>query len=274
MTDRYAVIGNPIAHSKSPLIHTAFAQQTQQDLRYEAILAPLDGFASTANVFRQQSGKGLNVTVPFKMEAYQFATELTERASIAQAVNTLKFEDDRILGDNTDGAGLVRDITVNLAVPMTRKRILLMGAGGAARGVILPLLRQEPAMLAIANRTPQKALDLQQQFAAYGRMTAGSYMDFAGESFDIIINATAASLNDDLPELPASIFAPEALAYDMMYSTDPTRFLQYAGQQGVRHHADGIGMLVEQAAESFYLWRGIRPETGTIISHLRAGTAN
>ncbi|MBX3629486.1 MAG: shikimate dehydrogenase [Nitrosomonas sp.] len=269
MTDRYAVVGNPIAHSKSPLIHTTFARQTQQDLRYEAILAPLDSFISTVEAFRQQDGKGMNVTVPFKLEACRFATELTERASIAQAVNTLKFESDTILGDNTDGAGLVRDITANLSIPIAGKRALLMGAGGAARGVILPLLQQQPATLAIANRTPQKALDLQRQFSAYGRISAGSYMDFAGTHFDIVINATAASLNDGLPELPDGIFAAGALAYDMMYSKEPTRFLKYAARQNVQYLADGIGMLVEQAAESFHLWRGIRPDTATIIAQLK-----
>ena len=270
MTDRYAVIGNPIAHSKSPLIHAAFARQTHQDLQYEAILAPLDGFSDTVDSFRQQGGKGMNVTVPFKLEAHRYATELTERAEIAQAVNTLKFEDNRILGDNTDGAGLVRDITLNLNCPVTGKRILLMGAGGAARGVILPLLQQQPAKFAIANRTPQKARDLSQQFAAYGQIETGDFMGFSGQSFDIVINATAASLNDDLPELPAGIFAPDALAYDMMYSTVRTRFLQYAAQQGVQQLADGIGMLVEQAAESFYLWRGIRPDTQIVISRLKS----
>ncbi len=269
MTDRYAVIGNPIAHSKSPLIHTAFAQQTQQDLRYEAIPAPLDGFISTVETFRQQGGKGMNVTVPFKLEACRFAAELTERARTAQAVNTLKFESDTILGDNTDGAGLMRDITTNLRIPVAGKRILLMGAGGAARGVILPLLQQQPTTLVIANRTPQKALDLQQQFAAYGQVNAGGYMDFAGAHFDIVINATAASLNNELPELPAGIFATGALAYDMMYSQEPTPFLKYAAQHNVPYLADGIGMLVEQAAESFHLWRGIRPDTAAIIAQLK-----
>jgi len=272
MTDRYAVIGNPIAHSKSPLIHTAFAKQTNQDLHYEAILGPLDGFADTVDTFRQQGGKGMNVTVPFKLEAYHYATELTERAKIAQAVNTLKLEDNRILGDNTDGAGLVQDIMVNLNFPIANNRILLMGAGGAARGVILPLLQQQPAMLAIANRTPQKALDLGQQFSAYGHIEAGDYMGFAGQSFDIVINATSASLSDDLPELPTGIFAPKALAYDMMYSAELTRFLKYAAQNDVHQLADGIGMLVEQAAESFYLWRNIRPDTQAVISHLKSGT--
>ena len=269
MTDRYAVIGNPIAHSKSPFIHMVFAQQTRQDLTYEALLAPLDGFVETVDAFRRQNGKGMNVTVPFKLEAHQFVTELTERAQLAQAVNTLKFEENRILGDNTDGAGLVQDITVNLNTQINGKRILLMGAGGAARGVILPVLQHRPAMLAIANRTLQKALDLQQQFAAYDQIKAGAYMDFAGTRFDIVINATAASLNDELPQLPEAVFAPDALAYDMMYSIEPTRFLNYAALQGVRQLADGIGMLVEQAAESFYLWRGIRPDTQAVIMQLK-----
>jgi shikimate dehydrogenase len=269
MTDRYAVVGNPVAHSKSPLIHTAFAQQTHQDLRYEAILAPLDNFINTVETFREQGGKGMNITVPFKLEAHQFANELTERARVAQAVNTLKFENDRVLGDNTDGAGLIQDIAANLNFPVASKRVLLMGAGGASRGVILPLLQQQPAMLAVANRTPQKALGLMRQFAAYGQVSAGGYMDFAGEHFDIVINATAASLSDDLPELPDGIFATEALAYDMMYGNKPTRFLQYAAQHGVPHLADGIGMLVEQAAESFYLWRGVRPNTRAVIAQLK-----
>jgi len=269
MTDRYAVVGNPVAHSKSPLIHTAFAQQTHQDLRYEAILAPLDGFINTVETFRQQGGKGMNITVPFKLEAYQLTNELTERARVAQAVNTLKFENDMALGDNTDGAGLIRDIVVNLNFPVAGKRVLLMGAGGASRGVILPLLQQKPAILAVANRTPQKALDLQQQFSAYGQFSAGGYMDFAGEHFDIVLNATASSLSDELPELPDGIFAKKALAYDMMYSNKPTRFLQYAAQHGVPYLADGIGMLVEQAAESFYLWRGVRPDTRAVIAQLK-----
>jgi len=269
MTDRYAVVGNPIAHSKSPLIHNMFARQTRQDMQYDAMLAPLDGFKTTADTFRQQGGKGMNVTVPFKLVAHQLATSLTERADIAQAVNTLKFEDDRILGDNTDGAGLVQDIIGNLNIAITDKHILLMGAGGAARGVILPLLQQKPALLAIVNRTPQKAIALQKQFIQHGQIDAGDYMHFAGRSFDIVINATSASLNDALPALPPGIFAADALAYDMMYSAEPTRFLKYAGEQGVRHLADGIGMLVEQAAESFHLWRGIRPETKDIITRLK-----
>ncbi len=272
MLDSYAVIGNPISHSKSPLIHTTFAQQTNQSMQYGALLAPLDGFQITATNFRQQSGKGLNVTVPFKLEAFQLATRLTERATIAQAVNTLKFENDEILGDNTDGAGLVRDIESNLGISIASKRILLLGAGGAARGVILPLLQQNPAILAIANRTLHKAEALQQQFIAYGNMVAGDFMRFSDEHFDIIINATSASLHDALPELPANVFAQTTLAYDMMYRHEPTRFLKFAHQHGAHQLADGIGMLVEQAAESFFVWRGIRPQTKPIIAMLKSQT--
>ena len=267
--DAYAVIGNPISHSKSPLIHTAFAQQTDQAMRYDAILSPQNEFQQTVSSFHQQGGKGINVTVPFKIEAYELATHLTKRAQMAQAVNTLKFEDHEILGDNTDGAGLVCDITKNLNIPIEAKRILLMGAGGAARGVILPILQHNPTILAIANRTPQKAQALQQQFATHGEIVAGEFMDFSGEQFDIIINATSASLHDALPALPERIFANNSLAYDMMYSLEPTSFLLFAKQNGASHLADGMGMLVEQAAESFFLWRGIRPETKSVIAKLK-----
>lgn len=270
MLDSYAVIGNPVSHSKSPLIHAAFAQQTNQAMQYEALLAPLDGFQATVESFRQRGGKGLNVTVPFKLEAHQLATRLTERASIAQAVNTLKFENGEILGDNTDGAGLVRDIEYNLGIPIAGKRILLMGAGGAARGVILPLLQQKPSLLAIANRTPEKAAALEKQFNTYGNIVAGDFMHFAGEHFDIIINATSASLHDALPELPAGVFTHAALAYDMMYRQEPTPFLKFAQQNGTLRIADGIGMLVEQAAESFFVWRGIRPQTKPVIAKLKS----
>lgn len=269
MLDSYAVIGNPISHSKSPLIHKAFAQQTNQSMQYDAFLAPLDGFQAMVESFRQRGGKGMNVTVPFKLEAYRLATRLTERATIAQAVNTLKFEDDEILGDNTDGAGLVRDIECNLGILIAEKRILLMGAGGAARGVILPLLQKKPALLAIANRTRGTAEALQDQFSAYGNIVMHTFMP-SNAHFDIIINATSASLHDALPELPTGVFAQATLAYDMMYRQEPTRFLKFAQQNGTRQIADGIGMLVEQAAESFFLWRGIRPQTKPVIAMLKS----
>lgn len=271
MPDFYAVIGNPIHHSKSPLIHKQFARQTKQFMQYEAILAPLDGFEAAVRAFQQQGGKGMNVTVPFKLQAYAMSTRLTERAKAAQAVNTLKFDGNHdILGDNTDGAGLVRDIKVNQGIAITGKRILLMGAGGAARGVILPLLEHNPCLLAIGNRTKEKAQALQRQFSAYDKITSGHYHDFSGEIFDIVINATSASLHDELPPLPAEIFSDKSLAYDMMYGKALTPFLEFARQQGVSKLVDGTGMLVEQAAESFFLWRGIRPETKEVIEMLKS----
>lgn len=267
MTDRYAVFGNPISHSKSPLIHAAFAEQTGQDISYEALLAPLDGFAAAVDAFRAVGARGANVTVPFKLEAFEYATELTERARLAQAVNTFKFDGDRVLGDNTDGAGLVRDVTVNMHVALTGRRVLLMGAGGAARGVILPILGEKPAQLFIANRTAEKAEQLAAQFAQYGAVQGGGYDALAALQFDVVINATSSGLSDDLPPLPEGVFAPGALAYDMMYGKE-TPFMAFARAQGARV-ADGLGMLVEQAAEAFYLWRGVRPETRPVIELLR-----
>ncbi len=270
MTDHYAVIGNPIAHSKSPLIHAEFARQTMQDMAYTAILAPLDGFAAAVKKFQAEGGKGLNVTVPFKQEAWKLASRLTERARLAEAANTLKFEEDgTILGDNTDGAGLTRDIAENRGIPIAGKRVLLMGAGGAARGVLLPLLLQKPGELAIANRTPEKALVLERHFAAYGPLEGGDYARLAKRQFDIVINATSSSLSDQLPPLPEGVFAAGSLAYDMMYGKGLTPFLQFARQNGAAHLADGFGMLVEQAAESFFLWRGVRPQTSAVIAKLK-----
>lgn len=269
MTDRYAVVGNPISHSKSPLIHAAFARQTDQDLSYEAMLAPLDGFAPCVSEFRRDGGKGLNVTVPFKVDAWKLATRLSERARLAQAVNALQFEPgEQIFGDNTDGAGLVRDIVHNLGFPLEGKKILLMGAGGAARGVLLPLLENRPASIFIVNRTAARAVELQHQFTPYGAIAAGSYEALSGASFDVVINATSSGLADQLPPLPEGLFAPAALAYDMMYGKE-TPFLSFAREQGAEVVADGLGMLVEQAAEAFLLWRGVRPATQPVIEMLR-----
>jgi shikimate dehydrogenase len=270
MTDRYAVVGNPIAHSQSPQIHAAFARQTGQDLVYDAILAPMDGFAAAVAAFRAAGGRGLNVTVPFKLEAFALANERTERAREAGAVNTLRFDDERALGDNTDGAGLVADITLRLRVPLAGKRVLLMGAGGAARGVVGPLLRERPASLAIANRTVAKAHAIAREFAGQGPVRGGGYADVAGEAFDVVINATSASLEGSVPPVPAGAFAPAALAYDMVYGDRATSFLVSAQAAGAKTTADGLGMLVAQAAESFLLWRGIRPDTAPIIDALRA----
>lgn len=279
MTDVYAVFGNPIAHSKSPMIHAAFARQTGQDMVYSAVLAPLDGFQAAVAEFRAAGGRGANVTVPFKEQAYALATRHTPRAQAAGAVNTLHFGPDGLLGDNTDGAGLVRDLVDNLGLALAGKRLLLMGAGGAARGVILPLLEQQPASVFIVNRTPDKAIALATTMAAASTPTAcapgsggsqlsgGGYADLTDE-FDLVINATAASLTGDLPPLPAGVFAQDALAYDMMYGQD-TPFLAFARTQGART-ADGLGMLVEQAAEAFWLWRNVRPDTAPVIELLRS----
>jgi len=266
MTDAYAVFGNPIAHSKSPLIHAAFARQTGQDMCYSVVLAPMDGFAEAITDFRRQGGCGANVTVPFKEQAFALATRLSPRAQAAGAVNTFKFESDDLYGDNTDGAGVVRDLTANLGLDLAAKRILLMGAGGAARGVILPLLERQPDSLFIVNRTASKAVGLAQIMDAGKRLVAGGYADLSGQ-FDLVINATAASLAGELPPLPEAIFAPDALAYDMMYGKD-TPFLAFARERGVRT-ADGLGMLVEQAAEAFFLWRGVRPDTAPVMQLLR-----
>jgi shikimate dehydrogenase len=265
VTDHYAVIGNPVAHSKSPRIHAAFAQQTAQDLDYGVILAPLGGFADAVAKFRADGGRGLNVTVPFKLDAYALATELTGRAKSAGAVNTLKFDGAVALGDNTDGAGLVADIVTRLGVRIAAKRVLLMGAGGAARGVVLPLLQQRPAMLAIANRTVGKALALAQESAAHGTVRGGSYADFAALTFDVVVNATSASLTGHVPPLSDELFAAESLAYDMVYGDEPTAFMTQAKSRGAARVADGLGMLIAQAAESFVLWRGVRPDTRPVI---------
>lgn len=269
MTDHYAVIGNPIAHSKSPWIHAAFARATGQDLDYTAILAPFDGFPATVAAFRREGGCGANVTLPFKLEAHALATEVTERAQAAQAVNTLRFDGAAILGDNTDGVGLVRDIERNLGVVITDKRVLVMGAGGATRGVLGPLLKRGPASLFIANRTVYKAIELAALFADEGNVEGGGYERLARRGFDVVINATSASLAGELPPLPDSVFEPGALAYDMMYGRGTTPFLQRAKADGVARAVDGLGMLVEQAAESFFMWRGVRPETASVIEMLR-----
>ncbi len=269
MSDKYALIGNPVAHSFSPLIHAEFARQTGHDVEYTRLLAPLDGFAAVVEQFRAQGGKGLNVTLPFKLEAYQLATRRSARAEHAQAVNTLKFEDGAVFGDNTDGAGLVRDIEVNLGFPIVAMRVLLMGAGGAARGALLPLLEKKPVTVVIANRTVEKAHELAQRFFHQGCSGCG-YDELVNRQFDLVINATSASIAGELPPLPAHLFAPRSLAYDMMYGKEPTPFLKFALEQGARI-ADGSGMLIEQAAESFLIWRGVRPDTAPVIAKLRAG---
>jgi len=269
MTDRYAVIGHPVAHSKSPRIHTAFARETGEDLVYDLLPAPLDGFDAVVRTFRAAGGRGLNVTVPFKLAAFALANEVTDRAREAGAVNTLRFDGAHALGDNTDGAGLVGDIRRRLGIELAGKSVLLLGAGGAARGVVGPLLQERPAALLIVNRTVAKAHALARQFEARGPVRAGAYADLTGRAFDVVINATSASLSGDALPLPAGLYAPGALAYDMVYGDVPTPFLAAARAGGAATIADGLGMLVAQAAESFLLWRGVRPDTRPVIEALR-----
>lgn len=267
-TDRYAVIGHPIAHSKSPLIHGLFAQATGQDMVYTAIEAPLDGFAAVVHAFRTQGGRGLNITLPFKLQAFELATDPLESARLAGAVNALKFEGDRIYADNFDGLGLVNDIQRNLGVSLAGKRVLLCGAGGATRGAIVPIALQKPALLAVANRSADKAHQLKRDFAAHVNLQTGGFEDLAGESFDVVLNATSTGLTQAALPLPAGVFAAGALAYELVYGKGLTPFLKQAQAAGVTHIADGVGMLVEQAAEAFAWWRGVRPDTRPVIDRL------
>lgn len=268
MSDRYCVIGNPIAHSKSPLIHAAFAAQTGQLLTYQRELAPLNGFETHVQGLIAAGFRGANVTVPFKLDAARIATRLSARAQAAGAVNTLSFVEGAILGDNTDGPGLVADIVKNAGVDLRGKRVLLMGAGGAARGVVLPLLEAGAAAIVVANRTRATADALVATFAD-ARVTACDH-DQIGQAFEVIVNATSASLSGALPPLGAAAFGADTLALDMMYAAQPTPFMVFAAGHGARVR-DGLGMLVEQAAEAFALWRGVRPETGAILQQLRHG---
>lgn len=272
MTDRYAVIGNPIAHSKSPALHAAFARQCAQDIEYTRILGPLDGFVATVREFQRSGGKGLNVTVPFKQEAYALADELSERARLAGAANTLTLRaDGSIHGDNTDGVGIVRDIVNNIGRPLAGQRILLLGAGGAVRGVLAQILAERPAGLLIANRTADNARKLADLFAPFAGGTefaACGFAEVAG-AFDIVINGSSSSLSDDVPPLPAEVWRTNTLAYDMTYASAPTAFVRAARAAGAGLATDGLGMLVEQGAESFFIWRGLRPETAALIESLR-----
>lgn len=268
MTDRYAVVGNPVGHSKSPRIQMAFAAQTGEDILYTAILAPLDGFADEARKFFLAGGRGLNVTVPFKEDAWRFATEHSDRALRAGAVNTLIWlADGQVRGDNTDGAGMVGDLKDH-GVGMSGKRILVLGAGGAVRGVLQPLLDEQPAEILIANRTVSKAEELARLFSDLGQVSACAFEEVSGD-FDLIINGTSASLGGDLPPVPASCIGAHTVCYDMMYSNDLTVFNQWAQAQGAAQVIDGLGMLVGQAAESFWLWRGVRPDAAAVLAELR-----
>ena len=269
MTDLYAVFGNPINHSKSPAIHRQFAEQTGQDMHYTRQLVNEGEFEKAAREFFAQGGKGLNITVPFKLNAFDFAEKRTPRAERAGAVNTLaRLSDGSILGDNTDGIGMIHDMH-NLGWEIHGKRVLILGAGGAVRGILQPLLEANPARVTLANRTMSKAEELAKSFLDLGDIQAKSYEYLAGDIFDIVINGTSASLQGELPPLPEKLLAENACCYDMMYGAEPTIFLQWAKNHGATQVADGLGMLIGQAAEAFYLWRQIRPEVVPVITALR-----
>lgn len=273
--DLYAVMGNPINHSKSPQIHTAFARETGQKLEYSAIHVDVGGFSQAVSHFQGHGGKGLNVTVPFKLDAWKMSDTLTDRAKRAGAVNTLVLEKNgHIKGDNTDGVGLVNDIVEHLGWEIEHKRVLILGAGGASRGVIGPILDKKPRSLTIANRTASKATELANSFRDMknkdtGSVDAGGYDSLVGQQFDLVINATAASLQGEVPPLPDDLIAEDGCCYDMMYAAKATAFMQWATQHGVKNISDGLGMLVGQAAESFNIWRGVRPSVEPVIKSIK-----
>ena len=269
--DRYAVFGHPIGHSQSPRIHRLFAKQTGQTLTYTAEDVTPEIFEPSVKAFLQTGGRGLNCTVPLKELAFRLADTLSDRAQRSKAVNTLALRDDgMIFGENTDGVGLVRDLTHNLGLDLTGQRILILGAGGATRGILEPLLQRQPSRLTIANRTPEKAAQLATEFSDLGHITGGGFASLAGDQHDLILNATAASLSGDLPDLPPDILACDGACYDLAYGREPTAFVRWGLEQSARLSVDGIGMLVEQAAEAFHLWRGVRPDTAPVIAELNA----
>lgn len=271
MTGLYAVIGNPIGHSKSPSLHKAFAEQTGQDLDYVAIEGRPGSFASDVDAFRARGGLGLNVTAPFKLDAFDYAEKRDDSAKAAGAVNCLAFQGEAISGHNFDGIGLLRDIEENRGCPLKGKRILMLGAGGAARGALLPFLQAQPAELVLVNRTIAKASALGERFGGTGNLVSTGYAELAeerGRGYDIVVNATSASLRNELPPVPARVFRPTGLAYDLAYGKGLTPFLRRAREAGMARLADGVGMLVEQAAEAFALWRGVRPPTATMIERM------
>jgi shikimate dehydrogenase len=269
--DRYAVIGHPVGHSRSPFIHSRFAAQTGQAMEYTTIDAAPQDFESTVRRFFDEGGKGLNVTVPHKEVAFKLSMELTPRAQLARAVNTLAIAGNGgLLGDNTDGAGLARDLLNNHRVSIAGRRVLLLGAGGAARGALAPLLGLRPSKMTIVNRNVMRARELVEQFSSMGKLSAIGYHELADEPFDLVINATAASLAGELPSLPPGIVNTRSICYDMAYAREDTPFVRWAHQRGVARAVMGLGMLVEQAAESFYLWRSVRPDTASVLAALTA----
>lgn len=268
--DRYAVFGSPIKHSKSPRIHQMFAEQTNQQMEYTAKEVPAEKFFSEVKDFFAHGGKGLNCTLPLKELAYDFADEKTERAEICKAVNTLALQaNGKILGDNTDGCGLITDLKNN-GVDIKNTRILLLGAGGASRGILAPILEQSPRHLILANRTRKKADDLAEEFHLYGFVDGSGFAELKGKKFDLIINATSASLYDEMPPIESGILAENGVCYDLAYGNRPTAFVLWGLAQNARLSLDGLGMLVEQAAEAFYIWRKIRPDTRVVIDSLHA----
>lgn len=272
MTDLYAVVGDPIAHSKSPLIHRLFAEQTNQDLVYEAIRIDSEesSFVYAVQEMIAKEYKGINITVPYKLDAFEFASELSERAKVAHAVNTFLFEDGRIIGDNTDGIGLVHDVEHNGHRPFKDQAVLIIGAGGAVQGIMQPLIDAQPANIHIANRTAKRAEVLGNRFDANFPITASGWEDIPLHNYDIIINGTSASLEGNVPPVPREIIGENSLVYDMMYGAEPTVFLKWAKEcQPNCQTMDGLGMLIGQAAESFFLWRGVRPETASVIQAVR-----
>jgi shikimate dehydrogenase len=268
--DNYAVMGNPVAHSKSPQIHAAFAEQSNQIIFYQAIHVDDGKFQAVVKEFQAQGGKGLNITVPFKGEAWEVSEGRSNRAERALAVNTISFDDaGKIIGDNTDGIGLIRDLTINQGIAIKGKDILILGAGGAVRGILDPLLDEHPDRVVIANRTVIRAEKLVDIFSDHGDISACGFDELAGSSFDIVINGTSASLQGEVPSLPDGLLNDNACCYDMMYSMSDTPFVSWAKAHGASKATDGLGMLVEQAAESFFIWRGVRPETRSVIDLLR-----
>lgn len=271
---KYAVFGNPIKQSRSPFIHAEFAKQTGISLQYRAIRVELDDFERSVTDFFKAGGSGLNVTVPFKEQAYQLASRHSARAVRAKACNTLKPDGDSVYGDNTDGIGLIRDMVANHGWNLRGARVLLLGAGGAARGVMEPLLRESPECLVVANRTLTKAETLAQEFADLGKVWARDLTDLSAElAFDVIINATSAGLKGETPDLPDSLLGDRCCCYDMVYGAEPTAFMRWAAENAAWAVSDGLGMLVEQAAESFYIWHQERPDTASVINHLRGSLA-
>ena len=269
MIDIYAVFGHPISHSKSPRIHNLFAKQTSQNLRYDACDVPAGAFTTSVDTFFRNGGKGLNCTVPLKELAWQYANSLSDRARLSKAVNTLVMQSDGlILGDNTDGIGLVNDLTINHAIELSGRQILILGAGGATRGILPAILDHKPAQIAIANRTISKAEAIIKEFGNLGDLVCSDYTDLGHQRFDLIINATSASLSGQLPPLPENLLSENGCCYDLAYGNQPTAFVRWGNARNARISLDGLGMLVEQAAEAFKLWRGVRPETASVIKLL------